>query len=121
MPCEILLVEDSLFARQSIARYLRNSGSSVEEAADGESALERIAGKMFRIVITDLYLSGKINGLEVMNRQKQVSADGGLILVTAFGSVDVRKKVASLGASYFEKPLWLPDLLTEVERLCARG
>jgi CheY-like chemotaxis protein len=108
MPCEILLVEDSLFARQSIARYLRNSGSSVEEAADGESALERIAGKMFRIVITDLHLSGKINGLEVMNRQKQVSADR-------------RIKVASLGASYFDKPLWLPDLLTEVERLCARS
>ena len=55
-----------------------------------------------------------------MNRQRKVSSDDGLILVTAFGSVDVKKKAASLGASYFEKPLWLPDLLTEIERFCAR-
>lgn len=120
MPCEILLVEDSLFVRKSIARYLRNTGSTVEEAADGESAVERIAGKTFHIIITDLYLPGKINDLEVMNLQRKVSSDGGLILVTTFGSVDVKKKAASLGASYFEKPLWLPDLLTEIERFCAR-
>jgi len=114
----ILLVEDDRLSRANIARYFKNAGHSVEVAADGESAIELIARIPFDVVVSDLQLPGMVNGIDVLMQQKRASPAGAVLLITAFGAEDIKAQADSIGALYFEKPLWLPDLLQKVTGIC---
>lgn len=116
MSCSILLVEDDGLSRANIARYFQNAGHRVEVAADGESAIALISRVPFDVVISDLHLPGMANGIDVLMQQKRVSPNGAVVLITAFGAEEIKRQADSMGALYFEKPLWLSDFLGKITR-----
>ena len=118
MGCSILLVEDDGLSRSNIARYFQNAGHFVHVAADGESAIELISRMPFDVVVSDLQLPGLVNGIDVLIEQKRACPAGAVVLITAFGAEEIKKQADSMGALYFEKPLWLPDLLEKVTQVC---
>ena len=69
----------------------------------------------FDSVISDLRLPGRINGLDVLKWQNAIAPGRRLLLITAFGSDDVRSETETLGAVYMEKPLTLSELLSIIE------
>src|SRR5215471_6229803 len=115
MPCSILVVEDEPVARRNITVYLQNFNHNVYQAETGEAALDLISHTSFDSVISDLRLSGRVNGIDVLKHQQQTAPGKQLILITAFGSDRVRAQTQALGAIYMEKPLSLERLLDCIE------
>ena len=116
MSCNLLLVEDDPLSRRNLMMFLQQSGHNVHQTNTGEAALDLIARINFDVVISDLRLPGNINGLDVLRHHSKTLPGKRLVLVTAFGSDDVRVAAEELGAFYMEKPISLNALLARVDR-----
>jgi len=113
----ILIAEDHEVARKSIQQYLQREGYRVEEAADGESAIEAINASDFDLVITDLKMPSS-SGLDVLKHVREVSPNTLVIVTTAFGSVDSAIEALRLGAQdYVIKPIIFEELLNKVHHV----
>ena len=62
----LLLVDDDALVLRAVSRLLRGRGYDVESAASVASALERLSGAAFDVVITDLSLADG-SGLDVLD------------------------------------------------------
>jgi YesN/AraC family two-component response regulator len=90
----------------------------VEEAANGDEALRLINGiDNYDIVITDLRMPGRTNGIDVLTVQQQISPGTAGVLTTGFGNDDIQKQVHSLGVVYLEKPISLPELVSTISQV----
>jgi DNA-binding NtrC family response regulator len=117
----VLLVEDSSLARRNIATFLERAGYQVAQADTGEDAVRLIQTTGdFDVVISDLRMPGMISGLDVLSHQNRIAPETGSILMTAFGSDQIRNQMRKLGAAYIEKPIKLDSLLQEIERVTRR-
>jgi DNA-binding NtrC family response regulator len=117
MARNVLLVEDSSPARRNIATFLERAGYQVAQADTGEDAVRLIeASGNFDVVVSDLRMPGMINGLDVLSFQNRIAPHAGSILMTAFGSDQIRDQTRRLGAAYIEKPVKLNSLLLEIEK-----
>jgi two-component system, NtrC family, response regulator AtoC len=107
----ILVVDDEPAMRLLLASVLKDAGYEVTAAATGEEALQLIAQRHFRLVVTDLKMPG-ISGMDILVRIKREDPDTPVILLTAFGSVDGAVEAMRQGAAhYLLKPLANPDEL----------
>ena len=98
--------------------FFKTHGYQVLEAQRGEEALKLIRDvDNVDVVITDLRMPGMVDGLEVLRVQKEVSPGTKSILVTAYGSNQIKFQAAALGAVYLDKPIQLNDLLVHVREL----
>lgn len=120
MAGSILLVEDNTIARRNIAVFLERAGYQVTQAGTGEDALGLVETvNNYDVVISDLRMPGMVTGLDVLAYQRQVSPHSHSILMTAFGSGQVKNQTTELGARYIEKPINLDALLIEIKTLLA--
>jgi DNA-binding NtrC family response regulator len=115
MPCNILLVEDDGLSRRNLAIYLQQSAHNVVQTSTGEAAMKLMSQIRFDVVISDLRLPGRINGIDVLRHHSQMHPGKRLILLTAFGSDDIQAEATALCALYYEKPISMDDLLASVE------
>ena len=113
----ILIAEDHEVARKSIQQYLQREGYRVEEAADGNAAIEAINASDFDLVITDLKMPGA-SGLDLLKHVREVAPNTLVIVTTAFGSLDSAIEALRLGAQdYIIKPIVFEELLNKVRRV----
>ena len=121
MPTRVLLVEDDTLTRRNIALYLRRAQIEVDEAANGEEALQLIDSiDQYDVLISDLRMPGYSDGVDIISRQQQVSPGTSCFLVTAFGSAQVQQRAQDFNVVYIEKPISLADLLSKVKASPAR-
>ncbi len=112
----LLVVDDERAEREALQQYLTRAGFVVDAAASGEEALGKLAEHPFGLLITDLRLPG-MDGLAVIREAHERYRELGVLLITAYASVDSAIEALRLGAQdYLLKPL----ILEEVERK-ARG
>ena len=116
----ILFVEDDAVSRRSIAHFLRLSGYEVHEAENGEAALRLSSTMQFDVVISDLNLPGKLNGIDILAALKAITRKIRAILITGRGSEEIKRRANSLGAAYLEKPLQLQELETALQHRAIR-
>ena len=112
----ILFVEDDAVSRRSIAHFLRLSGYEVHEAENGEAALRLLSAMQFDVVISDLNLPGKLNGIDILAALKTITRKIRAILITGRGSEEIKSRANSLGAAYLEKPVQLQELEIALQR-----
>ena len=79
----ILLVDDEVIVRQSMAMLLKRAGHEVIGVGNGESALAMMARRPFDLVISDLSMAG-MQGDELVERIRQLLPGQPIIMVTAF-------------------------------------
>jgi len=112
----LLLVEDKAELRAMLRKALERSGHEVDEAPDGTSALNKIRGRRYFLVLTDLKLPG-CSGLDVLRESKLADATVPVILITAFGSIEEAVTAMKEGAfDFIQKPVDLDHLKLLVER-----
>jgi DNA-binding NtrC family response regulator len=112
----LLLVEDKNELRAMLRKALERTGHSVDEAADGSAAIQKLRAKRYQMVLTDLKMPGA-SGLDVLRESKQADATIPVILLTAFGSVDEAVSAMKEGAfDFIQKPVDLEHLKLLVER-----
>ena len=115
----ILLVEDHSLSRQNVARFFDSFGYEVYQAGDGKEAIALLSSTKFDVIISDLNLPGQITGLDILSsHRRNRCSDGGAILITAWGSAEVRTQAEALGAVYIEKPIFLDELEKTTSTLC---
>lgn len=101
----ILIVEDEETLRESIKRIFLKEGYLVDSAGSAEKALELAEDNIYDIIITDIILPG-MDGLEMLERVKEINPEQIFIVITAYASIDTAVKALRLGAyDYIMKPI----------------
>lgn len=97
MKTKILIVDDSALARRTYRLLLEEMGYAVDEAADGEQALERFYLDPPELVILDLVMSG-MGGLEVLNKLREMNPAARILVATADIQTSTADEVKAAGA-----------------------
>ncbi|HTU34085.1 MAG TPA: sigma-54 dependent transcriptional regulator [Candidatus Acidoferrum sp.] len=112
----VLLVEDKPELRAMLRKALERAGYSVDEAPDGNSAIDKVRSRRYQVVLTDLKLPGN-SGLDVLNEARRAEPTLPVILVTAYGSVEEAVRAMKEGAfDFIQKPVDLDHLRLLLER-----
>lgn len=118
----ILLIEDELAIRLSMAKMLRRgtgiagSGHDVVECASIADATMALTEGEFDLIISDVNL-GDGNGVEFIRRARAEGFDGIAVVVTAFGTIETAVNAMKLGADDFlQKPLKMEELPLQAEK-----
>jgi putative two-component system response regulator len=136
----VLLAEDDPDMRDLVVEALRKDGHDVQQAASGGDLVVHLA-EAFRldrsfasidVVISDVRMPG-CSGLEIVEKLFDAFADPKgtdgdenawrrvpLILMTAFGDEDTRRRARRIGAILFDKPLSLAELRAAVMQITRR-
>jgi CheY-like chemotaxis protein len=119
----ILVVDDEpdvadLF-RQQFRKELRDSRFIMEFALSATEALERVraaeAAKLI-LILSDINMPG-MSGLDMLSRARQARPEVPVIVITAYGDDETRRKAAEAGAAgLFTKPIDFPELRGEIGR-----
>lgn len=106
----ILIIEDDPDFREMSAQYLKRRNHSVEAVASGADALSTCATHEFDVAILDMNMPG-LNGLEVLDRLRDVQPGLQVLMLTGQGSIETAVQAIKLGAhDYLTKPFPLPEL-----------
>jgi DNA-binding NtrC family response regulator len=112
----ILVVDDDVEMRELVHDVLKSRGHQVTTAGSGQEALTLLAQTEFDVVLTDLRMKG-MEGTELLTEIKHLYRDIGVILMTAFGSVETAVEAMKRGASdYLTKPVKSEEIVRVVER-----
>jgi two-component system response regulator HydG len=116
MKPRVLVVDDDEGIRYTLREILEASGFCVDEAPDGDVALERYRVLPADLVITDLRMP-KLDGMGLLARLQALVPAPRVVVITAHGSE--RQAVAAMKAGaidYFRKPFDMDELLVVVRR-----
>jgi DNA-binding NtrC family response regulator len=107
----VLVVEDELLIRWSIAETLEGSGHAVVQAEDAATAMQRLTdSSSFDVVLLDYRLPDS-NDLQFLGNVRRTSPRSVVILMTAFATPEVVKGALDLGAyRVMSKPFEVHDL-----------
>jgi len=116
MTTRVLIVEDEAEIRQSMRLALERTGYHVDEAVDGADGLARFGdGTAWAAVLLDQRMPG-MDGLETLRRMKARNPTPRIIMVTAFGSIELAVDAMKLGATDFVRKPTTPDILRNAVR-----
>ena len=113
---KILLVEDKDSLRQMLSTAIQKAGYTVDEAADGDVAAEKIRKQPYQLVITDLRLP-TLSGLEILKIQKEIDPTIPVLLMTAYGTIEEAVDAMKQGAfDFVPKPIDVSHLMLLIDR-----
>jgi DNA-binding response OmpR family regulator len=116
----VLVVEDERDLAAAIARGLRDDGIAVDEARDGEEALEKADLAPYDVILLDRDLPRR-HGDEVCRELRQQEHPARILMLTAAASVADRIDGLDLGADdYLGKPFDFDELKARIRALARR-
>ncbi|MCE5263410.1 MAG: sigma-54 dependent transcriptional regulator [Deltaproteobacteria bacterium] len=112
----ILIVEDDPKMREALQYIMRKEGYAVDAVDTGEGALEKLKTADFELIISDLKLPG-MDGMDVLRAAKGYRPDVGVIVITAYGTVDSAVAAMKSGAEdYITKPFNIDHIRLVVKK-----
>jgi len=115
MSNSILVVDDDVAVRESLARVLESEQYNVLLAADGKEAIQIVREGAPDLVLLDITMPGK-NGWDIFERLEKLYPMLPVIIITARPNQQPRASGYGIDA-LMEKPLDFPVLLSTIERL----
>jgi two-component system response regulator MprA len=117
----VLIVDDEPAVRAALDRALRLEGYTIEMAADGHEALDRLAETRQDAVVLDVAMPG-LDGLEVCRRLREAGDRTPVLMLTARDAIDDRVAGLDAGADdYLVKPFALKELKARLRALLRRA
>src|SRR6266496_3586319 len=108
----ILVADD----HDSLRRGLAEAGHDVEEAPNGNAAIEKLHDSFFDVVVSDLRMGGS-TGLDVLKTAKTLHPSCAVILMTAFGSVSTAVEAMKAGAfDFVQKPFEIEEMEVKIAK-----
>ncbi|MGE3522875.1 MAG: sigma-54-dependent transcriptional regulator, partial [Candidatus Dadabacteria bacterium] len=112
----ILVVDDEPGMREFLEIMLQKDGYSVDTAADGPEAIDKIEQSLFDLAIVDIQMP-VLNGIEVLKKVSEKSPDTTVIMVTAYASHETAIEAMKLGAyDYITKPFKIDEIKLVIKK-----
>jgi len=116
----VLVVDDERAIRFLLAELLNRDNHTVEMAADGKFAIEKLQDREFDLVISDLHMQ-EIDGIGVLKATKEKNGNTEVLILTGNGSIPSAVEAMRLGAfDYITKPLDLEGFRLKVRHALER-
>lgn len=113
----ILVVDDETNLRRTLQLFLEKAGHTVNTAASGAIALEKLQQSHYDIAFLDLNMPG-MGGLEIMGQIRDAYPDLAILILTAHASLESAIEAVRSGArDYLVKPLDPPYIIRRVAEL----
>jgi two-component system, NtrC family, nitrogen regulation response regulator NtrX len=110
----ILIIDDEKSIRRTLREILEYEKYQVDEAADGIEGLNMIQKEKYDIVLCDIKMP-KMDGIEVLDKIMQLSADIPVVMVSGHGNIETAVEAVKKGAfDFIAKPLDLNRLLVTI-------
>jgi two-component system response regulator (stage 0 sporulation protein F) len=115
MKKKVLIVDDQNGIRVLLMEVFTNEGYDTYQASNGRLALEIVRTVSPDIVLLDMKIPG-MDGLEILKHIKTIDPTMKVIMMTAYGELDMIKEATDLGASmHFTKPFDIDELRIAVD------
>ncbi|MFH1747975.1 MAG: response regulator [Planctomycetota bacterium] len=112
-----LVLDDEQRYRDHVQRSLEHKGLRIRVAADAEEAQQIIRELAVDLMIVDIKLASRMDGLDFADWVRAHGQNPALIVITGYGSPEHERRCRDLGAvAYLEKPFDLRDLEAHVQR-----
>ncbi len=112
---KLLIVDDELSVRDSLAKWFHEEGYEVTTAENGNDALTRLAESRWDAALVDIKMHG-IDGVELQRRMHEIDPELIVIMMTGYASVETAVAALKNGAyDYVTKPLD-PDEIAHLVR-----
>ena len=117
MNTNILIADDEEQIREPLSFVLNKEGYNCKTVNDGSNAIKALQEDNYDILITDIKMPG-MNGVEVLEKSREISPETIVILITAYGSVETAIQALRKGAAdYLLKPLDFDEVLVRLKNL----
>jgi two-component system response regulator HydG len=118
----VLVVDDERDHAQVMCEALQRQGHRCEVTFNLAEAESRLKEKSYDVIVTDLVMDGKRDGLEVLRKAKSLTPPPQVILVSAHGDIPIAVQAMNEGAyGFIEKPLDLNHFRAQVNRAAERA
>lgn len=108
IPKRILIIDDEENFRHMLSLILSKENYEVDTASNGEEGLQKITASAFDQVLCDIRM-GRMDGLEFLREVQKIGVDATIIMMSAYGTLDIAIEAMKLGAyDYISKP-FKPD------------
>ncbi|MDB5052876.1 MAG: chemotaxis protein CheY [Bacilli bacterium] len=107
---KVLIVDDQNGIRILLVEVFSVEGYHTFQASNGKIALEIVRNEVPDLVLLDMKIPG-MDGLEILKHIKQMNESIKVIMMTAYGELDMIKEASDLGAiMHFTKPFDIDEL-----------
>ncbi|AOZ92755.1 response regulator [Paenibacillus crassostreae] len=112
---KVLIVDDQNGIRILLMEVFNSEGYETFQAANGKLALELVQHEAPDLVLLDMKIPG-MDGLEILKHIKEINSDIKVIMMTAYGELDMIKEATDLGAlMHFTKPFDIDEMRVAVK------
>jgi CheY-like chemotaxis protein len=118
---KILIAEDEILVAYQLSQQLNRRGFEVLEtiAATGEEAIRISRAESPEVILMDIGLAGRLNGIETALSIREFSHPG-IIFVSGYADQAVKAEALSLaGALFLEKPVHVNKIIEALNQLTA--
>jgi DNA-binding NtrC family response regulator len=113
---EILLADDEVTFRETFVKVLQEEGMVVTAVANGNDAIKAIMKQPYTVAILDIQMPGA-DGIKVLREIMRIRPETRVIMITAYGTVEMAVEAIKLGAcDYVMKPVMFDDILTKIRQ-----
>jgi two-component system response regulator AtoC len=100
----VLVIDDEENMRHMLSKMLAMDGFRVQTAADGQMGMDILAGSDFDFILCDIKMP-KMDGMGFLRTLGEKSHHATVIMMSAYGTIDLAVKAMQLGAyDFISKP-----------------
>lgn len=111
---KLLIVDDQNGIRVLLVEVFNSEGYETFQASNGKLALEIVTRENPDLVLLDMKIPG-MDGLDILKHIKKINPELKVIMMTAYGELDMIKEATDLGAlMHFTKPFDIDELRVAV-------
>lgn len=114
----VLIVDDEKSIRDVLSASLMDEGYTVESAYNGEKALRMMDEFKPEIVLLDIWMPGRLDGVEVLKESKIKNPDIDFVIMSGHGTIETAVTTTKYGAwDFVEKPLSIEKVLILINNI----
>jgi two-component system response regulator (stage 0 sporulation protein F) len=118
---KLLIVDDQIGIRILLMEVFSTEGYDTFQAANGRAALDIVMTHRPDLVLLDMKIPG-MDGLEILKQIKEFDRGIKVIMMTAYGELDMIKEATDLGAlMHFTKPFDIDEMRLAVNMQMGEG
>jgi DNA-binding NtrC family response regulator len=113
----ILVIDDDLETCKFLREIFEDQGWRVSAALNGDTALASAQAETFDLIVSDINLNDKLNGIELLKSFRQLSPASQVILISGFGTLETAIEAVREGAfDFISKPFNVREVIATARR-----